>query len=143
WMLRCAGVEPEEELSIQMSFSSPQEVIEAFEAQEIDIGAVQGIRRVDGTIWHLGIDHDFLHVLGASDPLPGDVFATSTKVPEPLARAVAKRLLRLEPDELASRSLLAAVGAERLGEFRAEDYLLVAKALEAEDLALRRDKRAR
>jgi hypothetical protein len=58
--------------------------------------------------------------------------ATNAQLPEPIARALGARLALLDPQDVASRSLLAAVGAEALGRFDPGRYLWIADAVERE-----------
>jgi ABC-type phosphate/phosphonate transport system substrate-binding protein len=131
-VLRARGIEPDVELREQVMVGSYPAVVDSLRAGTADIGGVHGWRRDDGSVWHLGSDHDELQALAVSDPIPSDVMAMNALLPEAIARALVARLVSLDPRDVASRSLLAAVGAERLGRFEPARYLWIAEAIDEE-----------
>ena len=134
-VLRARGIEPDLELREQVMVGSYPAVVDSLRAGTADIGGVHGWRRDDGSVWHLGSDYEELQALAVSDPIPSDVMAMNSQLPEPIARALVARLASLDPRDVASRSLLAAVGAERLGRFDASRYLWIAEAIDEESRA--------
>jgi serine/threonine protein kinase/ABC-type phosphate/phosphonate transport system substrate-binding protein len=131
-VLRARGIEPDRDLREQKMVGSHPAVVDTLLSGAADLGAVHGWRRDDGSVWHLGADHDELRTLAVSEPIPSDVMATNAQLPEPVARALVARLALLDPQDVASRSLLAAVGAEALGRFDPGRYLWIADAVERE-----------
>ncbi len=132
-VLRARGIDPDLDLGEQLMVGSYPAVVDSLRSGAADVGGVFGWRRDDGGIWHLGSDYDELHALAVSDPIPSDVMALHAQLPEVVARALTSRLSGLDPLDVTSRSLLAAVGAERLSAFDPKQYLKIAEALDDEE----------
>ena len=132
-VLRSRGIDPDLELHEQRMVGSYPSVVDSLRSGAADLGGVFGWRRDDGTIWHLGSDHDELVALAVSDPIPSDVMALHAHLPEVIAKALVARLAGLDPLDVTSRSLLAAFGAERLGPFDPSRYLSIAAAIDDEE----------
>ncbi|MBX7195323.1 MAG: PhnD/SsuA/transferrin family substrate-binding protein, partial [Sandaracinaceae bacterium] len=74
-VLRGRGIEPDRDLREQAFVGSYPAVVDSLRTGAADLGGVFGWRREDGSVWHLGSDHDELLALAVSEPIPSDVMA--------------------------------------------------------------------